>query len=1041
MADFYQIPTPTDIKKNSPEYLRWEKLNFIIRQIYDLIGNIDGRQGPVTFKNRIKMNGYQITNGPIMTSAQDTDYVTKSWFKTAEFGKMAADLVVATGKTPISTTISIGSGGSNGGGNGNGTDDHSALNNLSYSTAGHTGFTPSNRSISTTAPLAGGGDLSLNRTLSIPAANANNNGHLTATDWNTFNNKQNVLPAANATNNGYLSNVDWATFNNAVQPSRTISTTAPLAGGGDLSSNRTLSIPPADTSNNGYLSNNDWNIFNNKQNALTIGSLTELTSSVLTIGSGTGSVIGSGTTITVKRADANNSGYLSNADWIIFNGKQDTLPQADANNNGYLSNSDWSNFNNASGTFDHSALNNLDYANANHVGFVPDTIEIITTAPLTGGNNLAANVTIAIPVADANNNGYLSNSDWGLFNNKLNSYVYLTGVNASAPLQDTVIPDFNNNTFSIGLTIAQANATVSGYLSNADWSNFNNAAGGGLTEVAVTAPLTGNGVPLDPVTIPVADANNSGYLSNTDWSNFNNATGGGNGNVGPGNNNYLAMFTASDTVGDSIVYQNGTNIGIGTTAPDRQLTIFGPQALIRLNRFFPDPSSNASPSWAPAILMERTHGNVAAPAGITDGDWLGKLQFRGNNGVASLEFGAIAFISNNAADQTGRFAFVDKDLATERMVITNDGKVGIGNSAPLAPLAVNNLNNYANSTAAIAGGLNNSDFFRTGDVVRVVDSTAPVPSFNNSVVVTVYDTPGASGTWTKNNNTVAVSILLIGGGGGGGCGRHNQAINAARAGGGGGGGGACTKIGPFVMTGNNAAYAVGSGGNGSASTHGAAGTASTFGIYTAGGGGGGAGNLALASGGGGGGTAGNGGSATSATPADGGWPGDGGTVDAVGGTGGWGRNQSSISAEWGGGGGGGSSNSGNLSNAGSSVFGGGGGGGGGAISTANGRRPAGNGGGHGVYANGAGGAAGTTGDPAVAGSNGAAGIDGAAGEGGGGGGCSSNNSSGLGPGAKGGDGGYPGGGGGGGGAGCLDSAGGAGGNGAGGIIVITEYLA
>jgi hypothetical protein len=53
-----------------------------------------------------------------------------------------------------------------------------------------------------------------------------------------------------------------------VPTSRTISTTAPLQGGGNLTADRTLSITQATTSTNGYLSSTDWNTFNNKQNAL-----------------------------------------------------------------------------------------------------------------------------------------------------------------------------------------------------------------------------------------------------------------------------------------------------------------------------------------------------------------------------------------------------------------------------------------------------------------------------------------------------------------------------------------------------------------------------------------------------------------------------------------------------------------------------------------------------------------------------------------------------------------------------------------------------
>jgi hypothetical protein len=53
-----------------------------------------------------------------------------------------------------------------------------------------------------------------------------------------------------------------------VATTRTISTTAPLIGGGDLTANRTLSIAQATTSVDGYLSATDWATFNGKQAAL-----------------------------------------------------------------------------------------------------------------------------------------------------------------------------------------------------------------------------------------------------------------------------------------------------------------------------------------------------------------------------------------------------------------------------------------------------------------------------------------------------------------------------------------------------------------------------------------------------------------------------------------------------------------------------------------------------------------------------------------------------------------------------------------------------
>ena len=55
---------------------------------------------------------------------------------------------------------------------------------------------------------------------------------------------------------------------NLVTTSRSINTTSPLAGGGSLGSDLTLTIQVASSSANGYLSSTDWNTFNNKQPAL-----------------------------------------------------------------------------------------------------------------------------------------------------------------------------------------------------------------------------------------------------------------------------------------------------------------------------------------------------------------------------------------------------------------------------------------------------------------------------------------------------------------------------------------------------------------------------------------------------------------------------------------------------------------------------------------------------------------------------------------------------------------------------------------------------
>jgi len=91
-----------------------------------------------------------------------------------------------------------------------------------------------------------------------------------------------------------------------VPTSRTISTTAPLSGGGDLTANRTLSMPKATTLVDGYLSATDWTTFNGKQAALVSGTNIKTINSTSLLGSGNVAVeptITAGTTSQYYRGD------------------------------------------------------------------------------------------------------------------------------------------------------------------------------------------------------------------------------------------------------------------------------------------------------------------------------------------------------------------------------------------------------------------------------------------------------------------------------------------------------------------------------------------------------------------------------------------------------------------------------------------------------------------------------------------------------------------------------------------------------------------
>lgn len=147
---------------------------------------------------------------------------------------------------------------------------------------------PTSRRVDTTSPLAGGGSLAANRTLSI-----------TQSDSST---------------DGFLSSSDWMTFNSKVPGTRTITASGPITGGGDLSANRSIGITQSSTTTDGYLSSTDFVTFNNK---------VPTTRQVLTTSPLSGGASLSGdVTLAISKATASVDGYLSATDFVTFNGKQ-----------------------------------------------------------------------------------------------------------------------------------------------------------------------------------------------------------------------------------------------------------------------------------------------------------------------------------------------------------------------------------------------------------------------------------------------------------------------------------------------------------------------------------------------------------------------------------------------------------------------------------------------------------------------------------------------------------------------------------------------
>jgi hypothetical protein len=111
------------------------------------------------------------------------------------------------------------------------------LSSADWNTFNSAGGVPTTRAINTTTPLQGGGDLSADRTLSIPKANNSTDGYLSSADWNTFNNKGSGTVTA-------------------------VTATSPITSSGGATPS--ISIPQAGALTDGFLSSTDWGVFNGK---------------------------------------------------------------------------------------------------------------------------------------------------------------------------------------------------------------------------------------------------------------------------------------------------------------------------------------------------------------------------------------------------------------------------------------------------------------------------------------------------------------------------------------------------------------------------------------------------------------------------------------------------------------------------------------------------------------------------------------------------------------------------------------------------------
>ncbi|MEI9944971.1 MAG: hypothetical protein WDN26_12240 [Chitinophagaceae bacterium] len=589
-------------------------------------------------------SGVLSVNGNTGALTIDTGYISNFAQKVRSLSTYSAPITLNNGQIGITQA----SGSTNG--YLSSADWNTFNNKLGSVTSGN--LTESTSSVLTitggTASVLGSGT-----SIQVKQANTSQSGFLSNTDWNTFNNKLSTVDTSNISNfhlkvrglhsagpgisynattgvignSGVLSvngnagalTIDTGYISSFAQKVRSLSTySAPIT-----LSNGQIGITQASGSTNGYLSSADWNTFNNKLGSVSSGNLTESTSSILTITGGTGSVLGSGTSIQVKQANTSQSGFLLNTDWNTFNNKLSTVDTTNISNfhlkvRGLHSAGPGISYNATTGAIGNSgvlSLNGNTGALTIDTGYVSNFAQKVRSLSTYSAPITLSNGQIGITQASGSTNGYLSSADWNTFNSKLGS-VSSGNLTESTSSILTITGGIGSVLGSgTSIQVKQANTSQSGFLSNTDWNTFNNklssidttnisnfhlkvrsllSGGSGISYNATTGVIANSGVlslngntgalTMDtgyissfaqkvrslitssaPITlsngqigITQASGSTNGYLSSADWNIFNNKLG----SVSSGNLTESTSSILTITGGIGSVLGSGTSIQV-----------------------------------------------------------------------------------------------------------------------------------------------------------------------------------------------------------------------------------------------------------------------------------------------------------------------------------------------------------------------------------------------------------------------------------------------------------------------------------------------
>jgi hypothetical protein len=229
------------------------------------------------------------------------------------------------------------------------------------------------------------------------------------------------------------------------------------------------------------------------------------------------------------------------------------------------------------------------------------------------------------------------------------------------------------STTATGLTYTSGTGVLSltaGYVipTTSSATNWDSAYTNRIT--SATSPLS---IAANVISIAQATTSISGYLSSTDWNTFNGKQAAlTNPVTGTGTTNYHTKFTGTSTIGNSLIWDNGTNVGIGNTNTSYTLDVSG--------------SGRYNGNYAGHLLnVQNTNASYYSSTDYYDNAGTEKLIVGYGNASTGNALASKAIIYGTSGVGLN---FYTNGSTTAKMVIDTSGNVGIGTSSPSSKLGI-----------------------------------------------------------------------------------------------------------------------------------------------------------------------------------------------------------------------------------------------------------------------------------------------------------------------------------------------------------------